>query len=990
MKREQKERQRQERYTTEFRLERKKLDHHAEHTTHPSTSDPRFPPNTNPQLSKWIMEQNTIYNSDKGSEIERPGSTSSLSNIADQDGRTSPVPSFATSSSRRTKSSYEKYSHRTGSPPVRDTSGPSSRQHEAHSASPFDTLESLDTRTMSDSASKFSDYSAEPEYSSPPPKSAPPASVIPHMSYKDAFITSLNSQQMSNSLTSYSQQQIPSQTGHLDKLSMDVMYHTQQSGASLSGISSIVPQLLQGKGGRPYLGKVHLKELDGDEIDLEKQRIRLMFYEKKNEERALREEEETSPDQETAPRQAYASSSPDEQQQQFQMLEKEREMVFSDDDGVQMPETKELLQELDTLEQATSEQRRMCKDLKYARERESLKLKRAEVEFKEQELLEPDMGGAMSMSAIHQERWQKEQKRRLRQLERFRAEQKDKIQGIEVEEHRAKAKLKAYQANLLELKQRLDAMISELSSVPNLVPPQVTGGESSRANGISSTFTGELHHRDDQHFMPIDSDPAMPPEREWPKDANPKSNPGRFISMESINSSSLVGGNEVPEFSRELVNTISESTNMTEPTQDEAVAARWNSKYVTESDDPYADEFSSKFSYSDYEFFMDNRRTKLEPEIPVDAHPFNSTSENDLQRPSYPHSSTRSPNGHINSYHNHHRLNGGGAIDDEEDSEDGRVQQFGQRRKIPPPPASEKLQNYASGRIDHHYSRSNRPRLHNRNHMHTSDNMSTVSGVSLASSRAHTDFLTSDTFKPSVSNIAPDLVPGDSSFTATRNISPPMKLPAQLTTDSPPSRSLDHVLAPHSPSSVAPTSYPLYREHPSPQPVYSTPTNNSAVYDVPRKSKPNAVPAIYDQPRPTPSSPKQSVNHVPTSNSTSPQPSHTKTDLKHTSYHSKPQEWTNSTHFNSHEQHYDIPKPVSEQNRSTITSTDRDIARQTATNTSVSPYQYHGLPTKPPPPRSYSRGRHQDSLGYSGDRGFRGQMTRPSHPQRVQRQQTEL
>ena len=282
---------------------------------------------------------------------------------------------------------------------------------------------------MSDSASKFSDFSAEPDYSAPPLKSAPPVGVHPHMSYKDAFNACLSSQQMSNSLTPYSQQQIPSQPGHLDKLSMDVLYHTQQSGASLSGISSIVPQLLQAKGGKPYLGKVHLKELDGDEIDLEKQRIKLMFYEKKNEERTLCEEEESSPTQEAgtvSPQKAFTSSSPPNAHQ-FQPhtdLEEERGNVFFDEDG-QIPETRDLLQELETLEHMAAEQRRRCKELKYARERESLNLKKAEVEFQEQELLEPAAGGVMSTSIIHQERWQKEQNKRLRQLERFRAEQKD-------------------------------------------------------------------------------------------------------------------------------------------------------------------------------------------------------------------------------------------------------------------------------------------------------------------------------------------------------------------------------------------------------------------------------------------------------------------------------------------------------------------------------------------------------------------------------------
>ena len=321
---------------------------------------------------------------------------------------------------------------------------------------------------MSDCASKFSDYSAEPEYTSPAPKSAPPVSSIPPLSYRDAFnSSSLCSQHMSNSLTPYSQQQVPSQPGHLDRLSMDVMYHTPQSGASLSGISSIVPRMIQGKGGKPYLGRIHLKELEGDEIDLEKQRIKLMFYEKKNEERALQEEDEASLQQEASTadsmQKGYNPSPPAPPMNTHQFhglssLEEDQGKVFWDDDG-QSPEVRELLHELTTLEHMATEKRRHYKELKYARERENLNLQKAEVEFQKQELLEPATGGAMSMSVAHQEKWQKEQKKRLRQLERYRTEQKDKMQKIEVEEHHTKAKLKAIETSIHDLRQRIDVVV---------------------------------------------------------------------------------------------------------------------------------------------------------------------------------------------------------------------------------------------------------------------------------------------------------------------------------------------------------------------------------------------------------------------------------------------------------------------------------------------------------------------------------------------------
>ena len=1022
LKREQKERQRQERYTTEFRLERKQLDHHRAAQSpiqQSSAMDPRFP---NPQITKWVMEQNALYNSEKGSEAEGPGSASSMSNIADQDGHTSsPVPSFATSSSHHTKSSYERRLHRTGSPPVRDSS---SRMRDGHATSPFDTLESLEVQNMSDSASKLSDYSAEPEYNVPQPKSAPPVSMLPQISYKDAFnSSSLCSQQMSNSLTPYSQQHGPSQQGHLDKLSMDVMYHTPQSGASLSGISAIIPRMLHGRGGKPYLGRVHLKELDGDEIDLEKQRIKLMFYEKKNEERSLQEEDEVSSQpQETSPdstRKAYRSSPPlpppptnfDEGLNRF---------------SENHANVRDIVQELQTLERLAVEQRRRCKELKYTREKESLDLKKAELEFQEQELLEP-----ASPEAADQERWQKEQKKRLRQLSRYSTEQKEKIQQIETEELRAKAKLKTLEANIFDLNQELEAMGTRSSSsaaiveshlqpsyhsnvsVPSQHPERNFGRTSSGCSPPG--FANELQQkRDGQMFRPnVDSDQAMAPEREWPQDTvmmhpKPSTVASHFRSMESINSSSLVGVNEpVPEFSREIVNTISESTNMTEPTQEDPIpASSWVSKY---SDDPYAAEFA-KYSYSDDEFFMDSRRMRFE-EAPLGAHhPYEPTSERDVPRSPYPIDphSPMLPNGHAPIFYTHPGINCAGAPidhppDEERDSVTVRPQWGDAQRKttrLPPPPVSEKPQTSTSGRTGHHYSRSNRPRLHGRHQqLYLNDNVSTVSGVSTTSSyTANSDFLNGDDSKPRPSNVpAPDIIPGTHPFypSSSKVASPTfMKHLAQPMAD--------YTSAAHSPSYPAQTSHSPYRENPLPsspapqQHLYSVPTTtssptNTAVYDIPRKTlnNPATTTAIYDQPRPATSSPQ---NHT-TSNTTSPQPPSSSSSSssynapydsnKRSPFH-KPQERITFGH-NSHEQHYDVPKPQALEQVRPLS--DRDVARQTMTNTSPHPYQYHGLPTKPPAPRSYSRGR-QDAMGHSS--GFRGQVSRPTHPQRVQRQQTEL
>lgn len=1095
MKREQqKERQRQERgYTTEFRLERKQLEQHqSEQLRHsPSTEqsfgtssstaaapgppDPRF---ANTQIAKWVMEQNALYNSERGSELEGPRSNSSLSNTADQDvvPSGSPVPSYSTTSSRRTKSSYER--HRMASPPpVRDVSGgpTNTRPHEAgHSVSPYNGLGSLEAQTTSDSVSKFSDYSAEPEYSVPPPQSAPPAS---RLSYKDAFsmgssVCNSSSQQMSNSLTPYG----PSQ--QMDKLSTDVMYHTPQSGASLSGISSIMPRLLHGRGGKPYLGRIHLKELDGDEIDLEKQRIKLMFYEKKKEDRELREEEEEQHEEggssqaQDAPsasdsRKAYPNSPPPQTTtnpstaHQFDIptsLEEGHSNGYSafSDTETQPTDPKLLIQELQALEHAVSELRHRSKELNVAREREYRDLKRAEVEFQEREFREPEDGGVAgggggsSSSAGggsgQRERWQKEQKKRFRHLERYRAAQTDKMQKMDTEERWIAAKLKEYEYRIYELRQQLEAGGSHLSSsvasaaiVDSHLQSYAQSSnqhERQNNNGRSTNYTtSELPPTEDQLFRPTAEHDQAKPEREWPQSEHQKTTvaTGRFVSMESINSSSLVSATEIPEFSREIVNTISESTNMTEPTQDDIPMATggWGSRYVANSDDPYAGEYASKYTYSDDEFFLDDRRV-FKPEVPIDAHyPLHVATTEREEEEGYhhgPHSPWLPPNGHgVTAYHDENTT---GGVFTDRGTGDGtgeiRPPHWGGQSVHQTKKRHPQTEKYTSGRTDHHYSRSNRPRLHHRhNHPHNAtDDLSAISGVSTSSS----SFVANGGhFKTTAA--ASDIVSTTSSFSPSSS-----KIPSptvmKISTNGRSRHRRSSPAAPHSPGLLppsSPSSYSPFREHPPSSVHYSVPNTSSgmsspAVYDIPRKTNGKTVttpsspssPAVYDSPRPSTSSPPRpshpllSPSSLPASSATT---SHTSSPgPRDSNPHSPFSKSHNRSNYNlhsgpdqqqQHHQHqqpqiYDVPKPqptsvvhdMFRPSPPTLLSSDRDLARQTASNMTAHPYQYHGLPTKPMAPRSYSRGR-LDGLGYGGgDRGARGSNFRPN--QRVQRQQTEL
>ena len=264
----------------------------------------------------------------------------------------------------------------------------------------------------------------------------------------------------------------------------------------------------------------------------------------------------------------------------------------------------------------TLDQKRRYKECRYARERESLNLKQAELKFREHELLGP---GSLSMGHNNHERWQKEQKRRLRELKRFRNEQKDKMPKIENDEHQAMLKLKALEAQISVMKEQLMSVEQRRRSsaslldihtteayhpdhLPSKLPPEQPRGTSLASTGATGTSQYPKEHSElkiDQEFRPIDTESA--PEREWPKETSDPTNTGRFISMESIHSSSLVGS-EVPEFSRVIVNTISESTNMTEPTQDDLIPIKWPGPHTYASKDPNVTEIQSTFSFSDDEF----------------------------------------------------------------------------------------------------------------------------------------------------------------------------------------------------------------------------------------------------------------------------------------------------------------------------------------------------------------------------------------------------
>lgn len=602
-KREQREKQRQERHQHhEFRLERRKLPEHNQtepshlppsHSPNPShVPDSRFPPATNPQFAKWIMEHSVFYNAEKGmgSEVDFQSSMSSLTNIPERDrpGPGSPVPSYTTSSTHPRRDEFaDRGYYRPSSPPVKDT-GSSRAANFQSSFFTFDGLESstvLDARTVSETPSKFSEYSAaEPEH---PLLPTPGANSRPFMLNSQQ---TLSSQQM---LSPYSQQQTPIQQQHLDTLSMDVMYHTQLSGASMQGITAMIPTLDKpsgSKSGRPHLDHSDLKELEMDEIGLEKQRIQLMFYEQQK-------QKEQEKNMQNRAGQVAATFQKDFGQSDAVTQYVNNPHANGDDSDV-FPEPDssivQLRQELQSLEQIVSDQRKKYRELKFAREREEQNLKQAEMKFREHELT----NGMFGLNPTDQHRWQKEQKRRLREFERIRADQNEHLQKIEYSEHRAKTKLKAYEAQANEIRQQLQKAESvglttpthagfksrgSESYHPDMLPSKLTSNQSTKGGGGISR---DEPHVDVEQMLPQqetrlarerDHSVITPTEREWADTS--RSIPARVMSSETVSTSTWVVGNEQPDLAKEALNTISES-NLSVPTQDDPTPVKWNSGHA--------------------------------------------------------------------------------------------------------------------------------------------------------------------------------------------------------------------------------------------------------------------------------------------------------------------------------------------------------------------------------------------------------------------------
>ena len=474
---------------------------------------------------------------------------SSLSNIPERDRPVSPGTSYTTSSTQFRRNSSDRGYGRPPTPPVRDSepSRPPPDHHSSYTNIDGDgsTL-ALDAPTVSEAPSKFSEYSTNELdnilRSLPPPASSTGAHMLP---YKDSTFSSLSSQltlESQQMLTPYSQQhnQSQQQMQQLDKLSMDVMLHTQLSGASMQGgITAMVPRL---KKAASHLDRSGLKELEMDEIDLEKQRIQLMFYQ---------QQQQKSQNDSNLNHQNGQDNGAEEAQTNDEALSE-------DDDPITV-----LKQELESLEQIVSDQRKKFREIKFSREREELSLKKIEMRFREQEL----MNGTFTLNPSDQHRWQAEQKKRLREFERLKKEQKERLQQIEYNEHRARSKLKAYETQVNETREQLKNMLASLQTPANAVssakPEYQTYDVPSKLVLERDVGSGQNPQKSCRNDIP-----STTFNTEW--DWGSKSiGDSHIMSVENMS----MGTFEPPDIAREIIHTMSES-NLTEPTQDDSRPVR--------------------------------------------------------------------------------------------------------------------------------------------------------------------------------------------------------------------------------------------------------------------------------------------------------------------------------------------------------------------------------------------------------------------------------
>ena len=329
------------------------------------------------------------------------------------------------------------------------------------------------------------------------------------MPYKDVS-TSLSCQPSSSDING--SQAYPSLM--MEKLSMEVGCHTQSNLSSTGMSVTSVLEHLSRKGKSHGLNQSELKNLDVDELQLEKQRMHLLFYEqrKEAETKGVLALEKQPPLDATTKVNEWVSN---KGEKDVRLMEEgdESEMI----DHEKFMQITKLQQKLDSLRKVISDQRKRNRETQFAKERVKQNLLEDERKFKSQNA----RNFKPFMKQEDESRWQRDQRRRLKDWDKVKAERTEELHQFEVKEHEGRTRLKALEQHAGELKKQLQAC--ESSSKPR-------GNSSSR--------------------MMQDI-----PERDW----TDSSRPPRVMSTESITTASSLVSSENPDVARDLISLGSDS-----------------------------------------------------------------------------------------------------------------------------------------------------------------------------------------------------------------------------------------------------------------------------------------------------------------------------------------------------------------------------------------------------------------------------------------------
>eukprot|EP00731_Ephydatia_muelleri_P032234 Em0023g741a len=373
----------------------------------PERSTASLPPQ-HQHLAKWFSGQRGLV---RGHDDDHRSSTSTLSNIPEQERLASPGPSSLRSGTGEGR-------HSISTPPIRDSGLTRPRDSDS---STFSSLVQLETASM-EASTRYSDYSQELEYHRQP---LPAGSAVGQshlhgnpLTYGDTFNLSSQSALQSQSFppATMSQQRVTAQ----DRLSMDVLQHTQPSSASLSGVGAVLAKvkassaIIGGKDDAHFLLSSDLKDLEMDDIELEKQRIHLLLY---------------------------------EEQKEKELTTGKMKELFLEQENKVSEEELHLRKELLSIEDMIVQQKKKLKDLKYNREREERRLKETEKQLQ-------DIIVQTALLTGDQQR-QLEQKQRQSELEQRKRDHDKRVQCLLGNEHASKMKVLALECNAKEIREQL-------------------------------------------------------------------------------------------------------------------------------------------------------------------------------------------------------------------------------------------------------------------------------------------------------------------------------------------------------------------------------------------------------------------------------------------------------------------------------------------------------------------------------------------------------